>query len=484
MSKVRRLSLIFVDVRCIRHAFIFSLPWPAHRAKDVQEYPPAHLITNGYVAKRISSYPLPSLAKVTRKKVSEVEQIAPLPDTKEQRLARHLRAQTEKEEFIVEQLREAAWAKQEAKEIQRSAAEEARVTAKRMREEEKKKRNENKVRGTGVWSRYEYVSPEEIRRRQEARSAVTSGTRRGGRFRSDAEEEEMKILAKAKRMAEESTETVDRDGPDGDNQTEHVPDADYGYRGSTAPVNEASSELRVPPTKRRIKTYSRGSHTLSSGKADPELHPTAARKESRHSLPSYLPSSRPLNSSPVTLTPRRRGRPPGSGKWQRAAAAQAAVSDLTPINLQMRDDAPTIRSPASFGSHRVTTGGNHSQPTARVITTIDSLRDSLYASGFESIPEIESKLQSLPSLPPSNTNNSCESGLTSVDAASPGTEMIDMHSSIEDDGFGEVEGEIVDAGPDDEPSSATGLKRKRVSSDYDEEGKVLQRIILASSLRS
>ena len=481
-------SLIFVDSRCVRHAFIFSLPWPAHRTKDVQEYPPAHLITNGYVARKISSYPLPSLVKVSKRKLNEVESIAPEPDTKEQRLARHLRAQIEKEELIVEQLRVAAWAKQEAKEFMRSAAEEARVTAKRTREEAKKKRNENKFRGTGVWSRYEYVSPEEIKRRLEARFAVTSGTRRSGKYRRDAEEAELNILARAKSRDEEPTDTGNGDDVDGDNQPEHARAADNEYRESERTVYEAPSELRAPTTKRLI-TYSSSSRAGPSGKARPELlHPAVARKESRHSDPLYLTSPRPLHVALADLTPKRRGRPPGSGKGQRAAlaiAARAAVIDSTPISSEFGHEAPTICQPApasEAGTHGIIADGLHSQLGACVMTTVDDLRHSLFGPEVVSSPEVGSDHKSLPPLPPTNTDEMCGSGIPSIDAASPKIEVVDTVSSVEDDVSGEVEGEIVVALPDDGLTSEKGLKRKRVWEDEGEDGEVGHRRRLRANL--
>ncbi|WWC58602.1 uncharacterized protein I303_101145 [Kwoniella dejecticola CBS 10117] len=200
--------------RCIRHAFIFELPWPAHNPKDVREYPPSHLVPPGYIPRKISTIPLPTLSKQP-KYVKPVEvPVSPANETKSMRRARMLRNQIAAEEFYIESLRETAWSAQEAheaaieaKEAAIKAAKEAKEEKRLARIEEKRKRDALNIKGTGVWSRYAYVTEEELKRKEAERNQVLSGTRRGGSFRARKEEEEMKKLAE-ERMKEEERERL------------------------------------------------------------------------------------------------------------------------------------------------------------------------------------------------------------------------------------------------------------------------------------
>lgn len=184
--------------RCYRHAIVFQLPWPAHRAQDVREYPPVHLIPPGYWPRKVTSVSLPSLNPVRHKKNAvEPEPVQPvydqvlIPDTREMRRARNFRLAIEREECVIEQLRVAAWEQQETRELAAIAAQERRDAAKKAREEAKRKRNEGKIRGSGLWQRYEYQPVEEIEKRIRERTTVVSGTRRGGRYRQDSDEEDL-----------------------------------------------------------------------------------------------------------------------------------------------------------------------------------------------------------------------------------------------------------------------------------------------------
>ncbi|WWC66376.1 uncharacterized protein I206_100277 [Kwoniella pini CBS 10737] len=196
--------------RCIRHAFIFELPWPAHNPKDVREYPPSHLVPPGYIPRRISTIPLPTLSKQP-KYVKPIEvPVSPTTETKAMARARRLRDQIAAEEFFIESLREAAWSAQEAHEAAIEAKEAAIIAAKEAKEqqrlariEEKKKRDAMNIKGTGVWSRYAYVTEDEIKRKEAERNQVLSGTRRGGSFRARKEEEEMKKMAEERLKQEE-----------------------------------------------------------------------------------------------------------------------------------------------------------------------------------------------------------------------------------------------------------------------------------------
>ena len=94
------------------------------------------------------------------------------------------------EDLLVEQLHEAAHIAEVTRIDQVQAAEQAKRDAKAAREEAQRKKNANKQRGSGVWARYEYISAEEVERRRLAKMIVTTGTRRGGRFKPEDLEEE------------------------------------------------------------------------------------------------------------------------------------------------------------------------------------------------------------------------------------------------------------------------------------------------------
>ncbi|OCF55500.1 hypothetical protein L486_06984 [Kwoniella mangroviensis CBS 10435] len=195
--------------RCVRHAFIFELPWPSHRPQDVREYPPSHLLPSRYIPPKISTIPLPTLSKQP-KYVKPIEvPVSPANETKLMRQARKLREQIAAEDFFVESLREAAWSAQESREAAAEAREaalqaqkEAKEEARRLRLEEKKQRDAKNIKGTGVWSRYAYLTEEDIRKKEAEKNQVLSGTRRGGRFRAREDEEEMKKLAEEKAREE------------------------------------------------------------------------------------------------------------------------------------------------------------------------------------------------------------------------------------------------------------------------------------------
>lgn len=168
--------------RCVRHALVFQLPWPAHKPQEVQEYPPAYLIPPGYIPPKISTVPLPSLSKnrlPPRVNVIATSQTPPRAGNSMEDRAHRLRKQIEIEEFIVNSLREAAWSVQEAKEL----AQEAKEEAKRKKKEEKMRLDALRIKGNGIWQRYEYVDEEELKRKQEAMWRVEPGTTRRGTVR-------------------------------------------------------------------------------------------------------------------------------------------------------------------------------------------------------------------------------------------------------------------------------------------------------------
>ncbi|RSH92553.1 Histone-lysine N-methyltransferase set9 [Saitozyma podzolica] len=370
--------------RCTRHALIFELPWPAHQIKDVQAYPPAHLVPNGYIPKRISTIPLPSLTK----KKKEIIVIPPIvessssygqghPDriSREIRRQLRLRAEIDAEEFVVESLRVAEWNRQDAKEQALVAAAEAKIEAKRAREEAKRKKNENKIRGSGVWTRYEYISVEEAKKREEARHAVTSGTRRGGRFRDNEDEEAMKELAEKRKrkemeklkayrdlaaaQAEEDERRAQESGKEEEQDDEGtadvlIPTPSTGRRNVVRPAD--GSELDGEEE----SDDDDGEISAESGSEDDEFEPsprdrprakstreTPKRKARVHEdddeehRPSLRSNDAKQRSSPVSenlpageqpVQPKRRGRPPGTGHLQRARA----IAEARTIKAQKR----------------------------------------------------------------------------------------------------------------------------------------------------
>ncbi|TYJ56363.1 hypothetical protein B9479_002911 [Cryptococcus floricola] len=169
--------------RCVRHALVFDLPWPAHRSQDIQEYPPAHLVPPGFIPRKISTVPLPSLSKAPRIKPVKfvvTEEQDGYHDGFYDRRARRLRDEIDAETFVIESLREAAWSAQEARE----AAQEAKEEEKKRRLEEKRKLDATRVKGSGVWSRYEYVDEQAMRKKEEDRWKVQPGLTRRGTVRN------------------------------------------------------------------------------------------------------------------------------------------------------------------------------------------------------------------------------------------------------------------------------------------------------------
>ncbi|OCF39510.1 hypothetical protein I317_06669 [Kwoniella heveanensis CBS 569] len=232
--------------RCVRHALIFELPWPAHDNKDVREYPPSHMVPSGYIPRRISTVPLPTLNKAVKQIKPIILPVSPGAETRDMKRARKLREQIQAEEFYIESLREAAWSAQETKEAAIKAQLEAKEEAKRKRIEEKKARDQGKIKGSGVWQRYSYLTDEELKRREEEKHKVLSGTRRGGSFRAAKEEEEMKRLAeeRAKKQREEEEAELARLSQ-AESETQSQAGTDEAAETSTIANSSASSEIVV-----------------------------------------------------------------------------------------------------------------------------------------------------------------------------------------------------------------------------------------------
>lgn len=372
--------------RCYRHAIVFQLPWPAHRAQDVREYPPVHLIPPGYWPRKVTSVSLPSLNPVRHKKNAvEPEPAQPvydqvlIPDTREMRRARNFRLAIEREECVIEQLRVQAWEQQETRELAAIAAQERRDAAKKAREEAKRKRNEGKIRGSGLWQRYEYQPVEEIEKRIRERTTVVSGTRRGGRYRQDSDEEDLARRAqealnadlKREKELQERNRRYRKKGQEDTSDEEAEDERDEEEAAAAlepaapAPAAEAkppqarlglSSRLpgRTPDAasplsiKQSPRSASRGAVrrtpqvtetidlTMSDSEEDAKAKPKrplpkatpapitpspSAARGSVGSAPSVNPS--PAPSGATTDSPasrRKRGRPPGTGYRQKREA--------------------------------------------------------------------------------------------------------------------------------------------------------------------
>ena len=443
------------------------------------------MIPNGYIPRKISSFPLPSLVKISKKKLNEPEPLSPEPDTRDQKFARKLRAEIEKGEFIVEQLREAAWAHQEAKEAAATVAIEAKAEAKRLREEHRRKQNENKIRGSGVWSRYEYLSLEQLKRREEERTKVTSGTRRGGRFRNEDEDGEMRRLAEDRRRMLEGKK-IERSS--GKEETEGVEEEEK--RGEEAQKHEgkAQQDEEKPKTPPRPAARPRRSGSgFGPFYVEPKLADLDIEADATASLIRLLSRSASTKMAarrsyqPVESTSKRRGRPPGSGHLQRAAAAAAAVQaeDKARVErLNARGAGYRRRVRPSEPSESTTKGDGEFLAPSNVMTSgieLPELPISADEGGSPyAYPVVDGIL-----LPPSQPANPPDSEFPSVDAASPEPDVVDPLSSVKgfsevhetmssvagtDETAGEVEGEILVAHEGKVGGEGKeGMKRKRVS---------------------
>ncbi|KAK1928040.1 hypothetical protein DB88DRAFT_480167 [Papiliotrema laurentii] len=350
--------------RCIRHALIFNLPWPAHRPQDILEYPPSHLIPNGYMPKRISSIPLPTLSK-KRPEPLPCPPPSPTALTKEQKSQYRLRALIEMQEYMEENLRNAAWAAQDAEEQAVIArAEAAEAAAKRKEDmrakkiEERRKRDENKIKGSGVWSRYEYITAEEWERRVAANTMVTSGTRRGGRFRAEADEEAMKRLAEEKRAKEEA-KARRREAKVLARQAVSGGRVENGYGSSSAP-GPSNYQTAGRSNEGVVHVSSGGGHSpvatnpislkFNIGKGNTH-NGTGNMSNGSIVVANGLGADAVAPSPPVK---RGRGRPPGTGKHQKkeresakkALEAARLVAEAPPGDTIVVAQLPGVTHPA------------------------------------------------------------------------------------------------------------------------------------------
>ena len=150
------------------------------------------------------------------------------------------------EDLAVEQLREACWTAQETE----MAALEAKAEKARL----KKLKDYKVIKGSGVWQHYEYISEEEERRKELARHAMTSGTRRGGQYKANYDQEEERRLAEeitAQRLAtararlEEEGEGSDADDEGEVGQTERDPNADGASAEDVKPITSPDKRIKV-----------------------------------------------------------------------------------------------------------------------------------------------------------------------------------------------------------------------------------------------
>lgn len=346
-----------ISRRCVRHSLIFELPWPAHKAQDVLEFPPSHLIPPRWKPFKISSIPLPSLSK---KKPSEP--IVPmlkhdytaadlLPLNKPDRSALRLRAMIEMQEFMIEQLREEAWAKQLMEEEmaqqladekndaeRRRAADRAKREAERIRKlEEKRIQDAGKIKGSGVWSKYEMVSAEEWQRRMDEKNKVTSGTRRGGRFRTADDDAEMRQLAEAqiKRAREKAEREEERERQRREDLKRKQGSLDWMATPGAGPSNSRSLEEEAGTPER--------------------------------------PSRSQSSDGP------RRGRPPGSGKHQKKRAHE--MLDRQRLEQSQEDPPNPTRLEGSSAPDRIPTAARSFAPTPAV-PAAPVMTTSLTGTGF------------------------------------------------------------------------------------------------------
>lgn len=213
-------------------------------------------------------------------------------------------------------LRSEAWSTQETKEIAAAAQAAAKAEQKRKKDEAKEKRDASSFKGSGVWSRWAYVSDEEFARKQAQKFMVTSGTRRGGRFRDSEDEEEMRRLAEEQRRADRAAAGIAEVNMDALRQPEANQEdvsangeaewedasAVAGPSGTTGSADEDEEDdvddLNTPP----VPLFS-------------------ARK--RNSTKWQGPEIPKTGGKPRT----KRGRPPGTGKHQKKAAAAARAAE-------------------------------------------------------------------------------------------------------------------------------------------------------------
>ncbi|WRT64106.1 uncharacterized protein IL334_001035 [Kwoniella shivajii] len=419
--------------RCVRHALIFELPWPAHKPQDVQEYPPVHLIPPGYIPRKISTIPLPTLNKQAKFIKPTELPVSPANESKPMRRARRLRDQIAAEEFFVESLREAAWSAQEAKEAaieakeaaikaQREAKEEERMR----RAEEKRKRDEKNIKGTGVWSRYAYLTEEEVKRREAERNQITSGTRRGGRFRASKEDEEMKKMAEEKLREEERerriaeglrSESDPEDGAEAEDEGE-IADADTSSGTSTIIVVDPRSLIRLGKYPAKQENGMVEDDDEMEVAAAPELSMIQSPKKLSSPSISSISKAKPLAPSTKTLltsAPLRSIAPKPSngtivtpaagGMGYRRISKTFNVSSIIDMTMDSDDDASSTTS-AGFKRRqgRPLGSGKHQKAAAKKLAKQQASSDPSASRSVSPIKIAHSHSHSHIVIPAGRTN--------------------------------------------------------------------------------
>jgi len=405
---------------------IFDLPWPAHRAIDVMDYPPPHLLPPNYLPPRITSVPLPSLSKVPKRPPVLAPQ-SPPRETREFRRARLFRNLLALEEFTVDQLRLNAWNDQLAKEAIELAKEEAKAKIKREKEEAKeaKKRLDAKtVKGSGVWSRYEYLSVDELKKRTEEKWAVTSGTRRGGTFRDKKDEEEMKKLAEVQRTKEleERLRRIDQiEGDDGGivvRGGSRVIPPPVEIQDMDPDITLVESDLpevkKVKPVSLTIANKKRQSESEASpstpSRSRTSSPPLIVKVNDSRSLAKTKPDTAKTNGSDqITITAavvavlptsdangtvkRGRGRPAGTGHLQRRAAALQKNLDTSTIGSSSTQSIPAVNIIANIAymSHSDADTGDSIDSTGSSAGVLALLEDS--EAGERSIETLSEEIE-------------------------------------------------------------------------------------------
>jgi hypothetical protein len=123
------------------------------------------------------------------------------------------------QQLQLEQLWEAALTAEETAANAVKSAQEAKAETERKKLAKEAKR----LKGSGVWQYWEYADEEEEKRKELARHAMTTGTRRGGRYKANFDEEEERRLAEkivAERLALAAAAEQEEAESDADDEAE------------------------------------------------------------------------------------------------------------------------------------------------------------------------------------------------------------------------------------------------------------------------
>lgn len=373
-------------IRCTRHALVFQLPWPAHSPDKVKVYPPTHLTPLNYQPRPVACVPLPSLGPKPKKKIEpdpeavrqELQELdLTLPTaTREDRAHWRLLAEIEREQGWIDHLRAMEFEWQEARDQAKAAQEEARAAAKQAREEEKRKKNEGKIRGSGLWQRYEVVDLDEFERKKKERDTVVSGTRSGRKFTvtkpQDVDEDEVLREAQARVDAEREREKL----ADIKSKAWRVMNKDrlqtYKAKGKAKPA------VLLPTTSPKAgPSRGRGAAGLTAAAPPPAKSSVSPRRNH-----SWLPVMTVANECPIDLTldtsdeedsvmvvsdsddrPPPSKRLPATPARHGRRAVTEATADATSEDEQPRKRPVPIKSRAAIGTRLPVTRAPASTPS-------------------------------------------------------------------------------------------------------------------------